>query len=64
MLVVGAISQHSALITRDADWMELAKKPSEHVYSDGGICLHPNAKSRKYLQKILQIFNPEEKVIV
>ena len=64
MLIVGASSLHSALNTLNPDWIELAEKLSEHVYSSGGICLHPDAKNRKYLQNILKQFDPEEKVIV
>ena len=62
-LIVGASSLHNALNTRDPEWIELAEKLSEHVYSDGGICLHPDAKNRKYLHKFLKNFDPEEEII-
>ena len=64
MLIVGAKSLHSALNTRIRDWIILAEELSEQVYSDGGMCLRPDTKNCKYLQKILISSNLEENVIV
>ena len=64
MLIVGASSPHSALNTCGLDWMELAEELSEHVYNDGGIPLHPDAKNQNYVHKILGNFHTEEKVSV
>ena len=64
MLIVGAIYLHIALKTRDPGWIELAEELSEQVYCDGGVCFQTDAKNCRYLEKIIRIFNPEDKVIV
>ena len=54
MLIVGASFKHSALKTRDPDWMELPEESSKQFYS-----AHPIARNRKHLHKVLKIFHPE-----
>ena len=46
-------------------WLDrTCNQTAVHVYSDVGFCLHPHAKNRKYLQKVLKNFDLVEKVIV